>query len=304
MSDQTSPIQRYARAAHRVDVARLSGQRPDPADVQEIAQLEYWAAQTFDQQQMGTLGVLVRDARAEYANEIAADRQAAAARDQALGDYRQSKAAMLAQAIRDAAIRDLTKNRFQEGAPGKPGLTEQQFHDLREHGRYVHPGVERLRDRIKRQNAVVHDRTVTDADIDKARQWASDLMEATEAERTKMLDAAGVSTDIVERNAYVRKITSDLIASELRERAEARTPKERFEPKVIEDPEAQRRAQVIFEIGRHTDPEVTLTDNIPPALLQEKSLHGDVARAVAAHTGEGDDGIDYNTVEDIAEGRA
>jgi hypothetical protein len=298
-----TPVQRYARAATRIDAAKIAGQQPDPRDVATVVELETWANSTFNPQQLGMLGGLVAQARAEYVEEVKAENTVAAERDTQIQGYRQSKAAQLAQALRDAGMRDLTRHGFQEGAPGKAGLSQQQFHDLKDHGKYVNPGVERHRARIKRQVAQFHDVRVTDADINRARQWASDLMDATEAERNQMLDKAGVSNDIVERNAFVRDITSKLIAAELKERAEARAPKEVFEPKVIEDRTAQRRARIISEVERHHPNEVAelLVDRIEPSSLADDSSRGDVARAMAAH--EPVD-ADYAEVEAIADGRA
>lgn len=303
MTQQLSAVQRYARAITNVSAAKIAGRKPSPRDVAEVVELETWAAASFDRQQLGVLGNLVAQARQEYVEQIKADNTVAAERDANIDAYRQTKAGQLAQALRDNAMRDLTQHGFQQGAPGKAGLTEQQFHDLKNHGKYVHPGRERLRDKIKRQNATVHDRNVTDKHIDAARKFASDLMDATEKERDAMLDRAGVSRDVVERNAYVRKITSDLLAAELRERSEARTPKEAFEPVIIEDREAQRRAQIISEVERHHPNQVEelLVDRIEPESLLDTSPRGDVARAMAAHE---PDEPDYDEVQAIADGRA
>lgn len=306
MTDQNtdSPVRRYARAATNIDAAKIAGQQPDARDVATIVELETMAANLFSPQQIGALGRMVAQERQAYVEQRTVENQQRVEREGMLNDYRQSKAAVLAQALRDNAMRKMTAHKFQEGAPGKAGLTEQQFHDVKDHGMYVHPGAERLRDQIKRQQAEMRGKHVTDADILKAREVASDLWDSTEKERDAKLDAMGVSRDPVERNAYTRRVFADLVSSELRERKEKNAPAESFEPKVIEDTEAQRRAQIMFEVGRHSsndEIEKVLGDHVPRELLESDGLVGDVARAVEAADPSDDH---YAEVEAIAEGRA
>jgi hypothetical protein len=219
---------------------------------------------------------------------------------QAIGQ-RQQAAAALAQQLRDRGVQDATRSLSRDGQ----GLTQAQFHELRQTGKYTVPARERQRDAVARQFATLGLGDNPDKIIARMGELHDNDRALTEHAQ-KLFPG-----DVLNQSRFKNALKSAVIEHAAIERAEQRAGADAFKQRTVEaTPEERRRADVLFAIGQEDREGRTLAgDEINPASLEDKGLRGAVARAYAAHEAVEDplaavSGDEYEQLERVAAGGA
>ena len=280
-------IRRYAEMQITAERLQMAG-RPVPHDLTQALQFMESLSRDF--------GPVERQALAQevqlHKDSLLAMEMRGTAQ---LTGRRRAAAAELTQALRDRSTREATRTLSRDGQ----GLTQGQFHELRQTGKYTVPGRTRQREAVARQFAAMGLGDDTAA-ILKRLDELHDNPRMLEEHAEKLFPG-----DVLSQSRFKNALKTAVLENAMAERAEQRMGDDAFRDRAVEATEAERRrADVLFAIGQE-DAGQLVSDEIPRRDLEDEGLRGSIARAMRQHDDDPLSGVDdaeYERLERVAAG--